>query len=1032
MNKLYVIFNKIPFNKTSLIDMPRLFYIIMIFYGFSIMVYSDDINTYSNLQLIEKYDAIEQYKLKNNGLNILLHHNSSMPVATVMLTYNVGSRNEKDGVTGATHILEHMMFKGTTNFPLDADLDYSNQMERIGARSNATTSFDRTNYYATLGKKHVPLAIKLEADRMRNLQLNENALASEMVVVRNEYERRENNPYATLQKKIFSTAYEKHPYHHPIIGWKRDIESVTVEKIKAFYDTYYWPNNATLTVIGGFDKASTLEAIHQYFGSIPRSPNPIPTVKIQEDLQKKSRFVEVERGGQIGAVMIANKAPKGTHSDWPALILLCEILGAEKVGRFYKALDDKGLASASYVFPRRLKDPGLIVFGATLTAESSHKQIQEILLSEIKEIIENGVSEDELNQAKSVFLTNMIYSNDGSFQIANLINDSISLGDWKDYINLPKLIERVQTKDLDRVANIYFNKEQQTTGWLLPDSSEISQNARHENLTKPFYYRESYEKLDVWENKFQSEINFTPNIKEIFISKIHLVTVEMPIKEVVSFSGSISAGNQKSPEDDPLIAILTASMLDKGTHSMDRFEITELLNSLGIKIRFESKDNALIFTGKFLKKDTEIFMKLLADLLKNPKFDEKVFKNLKKQYNAYFLDLETSTEFKAETLLSQSIYPKDHSNYKHSLTELRESLETIDIADLKAFHKEHYGNKNMKIVFAGDINLSAVQRSIRNNFSIWNTKVKEDPEALESRVKSQPRIDYFIPDKPNISVSMGTRTFLKRDDPDYVPFSIANYILGGNFNSRLMKSVRQEKGLTYSINSFHAGDIFTSGNWGLEASFSPKLLEEGLEAIKIEINNWSQFGVSEEEVTQAVETIKGKYLVGLSQTSTVSRQIHSFMLRGFSPFYIDVYPKLLNMVSKNQVNDVINKYFDPDTIITVTSGTFFEDSRIAMDIDIDLEVPNPAWTVQITELYEDEEALIVIARVNSKTSISTQVITNISDSISAKVNNPNKPIKYYIYGKKWRWSSKPNNVTFIKNKDEINSIILNAKSIQFN
>ena len=154
-------------------------------------------------------------------------------------------------------------------------------------------------------------------------------------------------------------------------------------------------------------------------------------------------------------------------------------------------------------------------------------------------------------------------------------------------------------------------------------------------------------------------------------------------------------------------------------------------------------------------------------------------------------------------------------------------------------------------------------------------------------------------------------------------------------------------------------------------------------------------GVSEKEVTQAVETIKGKYLVGLSQTGTVARQIHSFMLRGFSPFYIDVYPKLLNMVSKNQVNDIINKYFDPESIVTVTSGTFYKDNRIATDINIELEVPNPAWTVQITDVYEDAEALIVIAKVNSRTSISTQVITNISDTVSAKVDNPNKPIKYY-------------------------------------
>ena len=463
------------FGNTILKNMYRFFYILTLLYGFSFMTFADSLDNNTSLRLIQKHQTIEEYQLENNGLKVLLHHNPTMPVATVMLTYNVGSRNEKDGVTGATHILEHMMFKGTKNFPLDSDLSYSNQMERIGARSNATTSFDRTNYYATLGRKHVPLAIQLEADRMRNLQLDEKSLASEMIVVRNEYERRENNPYATLQKKIFSSAYEKHPYHHPIIGWKKDIESVTVEKLQNFYDTYYWPNNAVLTVIGGFEKASTLEAIKQYFGVIPRSPNSIPPIEIVEPKQTESRFVKVHRGGQVGAVMIANKAPKGTHADWPALILLCEILGADKIGRLYKALDDKGLASTSYVFPRRLKDPGLIFFGATLTAETTHEQIQAILHDEIKKIIEDGVTEEELNQAKSVYLTNLVYSKDGSFQIADMINDGIALGDWTDYLNFSKSIEQTTSQDLNRVAQTYLKNEQQTIGWFIPTSTQISQ-----------------------------------------------------------------------------------------------------------------------------------------------------------------------------------------------------------------------------------------------------------------------------------------------------------------------------------------------------------------------------------------------------------------------------------------------------------------------------------------------------------------------------------------------------------------------------
>ena len=420
------------------------------------------------------------------------------------------------------------------------------------------------------------------------------------------------------------------------------------------------------------------------------------------------------------------------------------------------------------------------------------------------------MTKDELKQAKSVYLTELIYSKDGSFQIADLINDGIAIGDWKDYFNLSKSIEKMTVQDLNRVARTYFKEDQQTTGWFLPTTTDNSQSPRPKNLTSPYYFRESFEQLDSLENKYSSEINFTPHIKEMFISKIHLVTVDLPIEQVVSFSGSISTADKSFSENNPLIADLTASMLDKGTLSMDRFEIKKLLNSLGITIQFDSNSSALTFSGKFLKKDTEAFMKILADLLKTPKFDEEVFKNLKTQYEAYFLDLETSTEFKASTLLSQNLYPKEHPNYQQGLDELQKSLKLITIDDLKTFHKKHYGNKRMKIVFSGDINSSQIQRGLRSYFSTWNSKIGTDPIAPQSKITSEQRIDYFIPDKTSVTVYMGNRTFLKRNNPDYVSFSVANYILGGSFNSRLMKSIRQSKGLTYSIHSFHEGDIFTS------------------------------------------------------------------------------------------------------------------------------------------------------------------------------------------------------------------------------
>ena len=1001
------------------------------------MSFAEKPTNMSYFKLLEAAEGIEAYELKNNGLTVLLHPIEDMPVATVMLTYQVGSRNESEGVTGATHILEHMMFKGTHKNSVKSEMDYSNQMERIGARSNATTYYDRTNYYATLASKHVPLAIKLEADRMRNLDLNEAALASEMIVVRNEYERRENNPYATLQKKIFSTAFEKHPYHHPVIGWKKDIESITVEKLQNFYDRFYWPNNAVLSIIGGFDKQETLDAVLEHFSPISKSPEPIPKLSIQEPEQTTQRTVRAHRTGQVGAVIIAHKVPHGLHSDWAALLLLSEILGADKVGRLYKALDDKGLASASYAFPIRLKDPGLLFIGASLTTESSHEQIEAIINQEIDSLVKAGISEAELKRAKTVFQTNLIYARDGSQQIADLLNDAIALGDWKEFLNISKLIDQVQREDLQRVAKKYLKEQGQTIGWYIPDidpaelGDQVSQTTSPENFNRPYYFNEPYTKLDFWENDFQSDINFTPKIRELTISDIHFASVAMSVDQVISCTGSIPVGDSTAPKGSELLADLTASMLDKGTENMDRFEIAASLNSLGMQLQFESVENSLVFRGRFLKKDCEQFIKLLAELLRRPKFDHDVLENLKTQLRASILELESSTDFISGNQLSRLLYSSDHPNYQANPAELLASLEAISTTDLSDFHQNYYGSTGMKIVFAGDVHFPSLQKHIRNQFSNWKSKTRALPKIEAQSPSEKQFIEYFIPDKTSVSVRMGTNTSLKRSDPKYIAFSVANYILGGNFNARLMKSIRQKQGLTYSIYSFHTGDILTPGHWELSASFAPKLLDQGLEAIHNELLNWYKHGVTDKEVRQAIETMKGKYLVGLSQSHTVANQIHSFMSRGFAPSYIDIYPKLLNRVSVNQTNQAIQSYFNPESIQTIAVGSLISDADKLIDIQLTIEVPNPAWKLQITEIYETDSELLVLAQIDSKNAITSQVISTISDTVTAELKDGNKPIQYYLIGKKWNWNSPKNSVVFIESREAIQSLIKKATRAKF-
>src|SRR5580692_9813959 len=218
---------------------------------------------------VRSLGGIDEYRLDSNGLTVLLVPDHSAPVVTFEVTCQVGSRNEVTGTTGATHILEHMMFKGSEAFNDAKGNSIKQMLERVGGQFNASTSFDRTNYFATVGRESLESYVAIEADRMRHLWLHEADRQAEMTVVRNEYERGKNDPENVLLEEVMAAAYVALPYHHPTIGWKSDIEHVPIAKLREFYDTFYWPNNATLTVVGDIETDAVLGLIKKYYGVYP-------------------------------------------------------------------------------------------------------------------------------------------------------------------------------------------------------------------------------------------------------------------------------------------------------------------------------------------------------------------------------------------------------------------------------------------------------------------------------------------------------------------------------------------------------------------------------------------------------------------------------------------------------------------------------------------------------------------------------------------------------------------------------------------
>ena len=419
---------------------------------------------------VKSRGGIDEYTLDANGLQVLLIPETSAPVITFMVTYHVGSRNEVTGTTGSTHLLEHLMFKGSVNYNRDKGNSVDQLLSRTGAQFNATTYLDRTNYYENLGSDQLAMVVGMEADRMRNLLLRESDRRPEMTVVRNEFERGENSPIQSLIKEIFAAAYVAHPYHHNTIGWRSDIEKVTIEKLREFYDTFYWPDNATVTLVGDFQSAEALGLIKQHYGVITRAPRPIPQVYTEEPEQTGPRRVVVKRPGQLGVVAIAHKSPAATHPDFPALAILGSILGDGKNSRLYRELTDKNLSTGVFTGPFALRDPSLHFTFIPLAPGASHEQVEKIAVDEVEKLKQHGVTATEVQVAIAKALADSAYQRDGSFAIAGKINEFIAAGDWTLYVTLDEALQQVTPADVLRVANKYLNVDQSTTGWFIPQT----------------------------------------------------------------------------------------------------------------------------------------------------------------------------------------------------------------------------------------------------------------------------------------------------------------------------------------------------------------------------------------------------------------------------------------------------------------------------------------------------------------------------------------------------------------------------------
>jgi zinc protease len=403
----------------------------------------------------------------DNGLKVLLLRDARAPVVTFMVWYRVGARNEQLGSTGLAHLLEHMMFKGTTNY---GPKMFSHLIQRHGGRHNALTSEDYTAYFERIATDSVDVALKLEADRMQNLVIDLQEFQLERQVVEEERRRRiEDQPIAFLWEKVQAVAYQAHPYGWPTIGWPTDLQTLTAEDARRFYTTYYVPNNAFLVVVGDFEPATMLKTIRAHFGPIPRGAEP-PAVRAQEPEQHGERRVTVRRPATLPYVVVAYHVPTYDHDDAYALEVAAEILGGNQSSRLVQTLQrDKQLVlSVDAEYAGTSIDPPLLTVSAQPAQNVQVAEVESAIWKDIDTLTQQPPSAAELARIKEYLATTYVIRLDAQFYRALALGQAEIAQSWQWLTTYLPRIAAVTAEDVQRVARQYLTEDNRTVGILQP------------------------------------------------------------------------------------------------------------------------------------------------------------------------------------------------------------------------------------------------------------------------------------------------------------------------------------------------------------------------------------------------------------------------------------------------------------------------------------------------------------------------------------------------------------------------------------
>lgn len=874
-------------------------------------------------------EGICEYRLQN-GLRVLLFPDASKPTVTVNLVYGVGSVHENYGETGMAHLLEHLLFKGTPTHP-----DIPGEMKQRGIDKNASTSLDRTNYYASFPANDATLdwLLALEADRMVNSRVAKSDLDSEMTVVRNEMESGENNPGGVLMKRMRSAAYDWHNYANLPIGARSDVEGVPIGNLQAFYRTYYQPDNALLIVAGRFEPAKVLPRIASNFGPLKKPARTLPLAHTVEPAQDGERQVTVRRVGDIALVAASYHVPALAQPDSAALAVLANVLGDNPNGRLYKALVEPKIAAFSATSGESMHDPGLFTLIAAMPKTGDAAKAETELLKQAEDIAARPVSEQEVVDAKQRIANAIELLLSDANAVGMALSEYQAAGDWRLLFVQRDAIEKVSAADVNRVAASYLKPGNRTLGRFVPAAKperiEIPAAPAVAGLVDGYTGRAAIAAGEAFEATPQNIAERT----QTFTLGDGLRVSLLPKKnrgQTVVVDAKFHFGGEKAITGRNDAGEWAGAMLMTGSKTMTREQIAARFDALKTQARIDGSAQAAQI-GLQGKRDTLAeALALAADVLRHPAFPADQFEQLRMQ-------AVTGLEFQrsepgAVAGIAMTRYfdpwPEGHPLHTYSLDESLTRLKALKLEDVGAFHRDFYGTANGEIAVVGDFDPDAVKAQLQSLFAGWKSPAAYAPIPTHYAEVQGKRESFATPDKPNAVLTARQNVSLNLADADFPALSIAASILGGDpLKARLADRIRQKEGLSYGVTAGLRADESRDGRddngyLAVQAIAAPQNMAKVEAAVREEFARWIKDGVTEQELRDAVSA----KLVAREQSRAEDDGVAG-MLADHLQFGRDMRFEIdrdaaYKALSVEQVNAAIRKHFKPGGLSVFVAGDF--------------------------------------------------------------------------------------------------------------